>query len=332
MNPRALIVIISLLSISTISYGHHSISPFDQTAWYEIEGVVTKSSWRNPHLVMVVRVTSDDGSFEDWEIEADAINSLMRRGLTRENFAVGETIRLGGWPSSRGRQELMSTNVLLADGQEFIMWDLDTPLHWTTLDEDAANSINQSIASDLFRVWSYGMLYERKSPFKLTEKSEQVIAQYDPFLDMPSLRCIPPGMPNAILSPYPFEFLKEGDDIRLNIEEWGSERIIDMTSSQIPQDAPRSRLGYSIGRFENASLHVHTERLNGGLLDDDGIPMSQEAKIDEVFTIADDGITLSYEVTVIDPEYLVEPATWVAAWRWNPDTIMRSFECDHEAQ
>jgi hypothetical protein len=332
MNLRELIVIISLLSIMHLSYGHHSIAPFDRTAWHEFEGVVTKLNWRNPHFSLIARVTNDDGSFEDWQIEADAINSLMRRGLTKENFAVGETIRFGGWPSSRGLQELLSTNILLADGQEYIMRDTDTPLVWTTSEEDAGKSTNLSVASDLFRVWSYEMLYKRKIPFKLTEISEQAVAQYDPFLDMPSLRCVPPGMPNAILSPYPFEFAEEGNDIRLSIEEWGSERIIDMTSAAIPQNTPRSRLGYSIGRFENASLHVHTERLNGGLLDDDGTPMSQDATLDEIFTIAEDGITLNYEVTVIDPEHLLEPATWIAAWRWNPDTIMRSFECDPEVQ
>jgi len=332
MKLKAFIIIISLLSITSISYGHHSISPFDRTAWLEFEGVVTKLNWRNPHFGMTVSVTKDDGSIEEWEIVADAINSLMRRGLTRENFAVGETIRLGGWPSSQGRLEMLSTNALFANGQEYIMRDTDTPLVWTSPEGDIAKPTDPDVASDLFRVWSYKAIYVRKNPFKLTEKSAQAVAQYDPFVDMPSLRCIPPSMPNAILSPYPFEFSEEGDDIRLSIEEWGSERLIDMTSSQIPQDAPRSRLGYSIGRFENGSLHVHTERLINGLLDDDGSLMSQDATLDEVFTIAQDGITLNYEVTVTDPEYLLEPATWIAAWQWNPDTIMRPYECEFDAQ
>ncbi|MDG2087268.1 MAG: DUF6152 family protein [Arenicellaceae bacterium] len=330
MNSKAFLALILLFLMTAISHGHHSIAPFDRAAWFEFEGEVIQLSWRNPHLGLTARLTNDDGTNEDWQIEADAINSLMRRGLTREDFAVGEKIRFGGWPSSQGRQALLSTNVLLANGQEYIMRDTDTPLVWTSPEEEATNSSNPVIATDLFRVWSYEALYVRKSPFKLTDKSEQAIAVYDPFLDMPSLRCIPPGMPNAILSPYPFEFVQEGDNILLNIEEWESQRFIDMTSFQIPQDAPRTRLGYSIGKFENSALLVRTERLSGGLLDDDGTLMSQDAAIDEIFTIADDGITLNYQVTVTDPEYLVEPATYIAAWRWNPDTIMRSFECDPE--
>jgi hypothetical protein len=55
----------------------------------------------------------------------------MRRGLNIEDLAAGQTIRFGGWPSTLGRKELMPTNVLLADGRELIMLDLDFPLRWT---------------------------------------------------------------------------------------------------------------------------------------------------------------------------------------------------------
>jgi len=68
--------------------------------------------------------------------------------------------------------------------------------------------------------------------------------------------------------------------------------------------------------------------VNFPYLDDDGTPMSEQAKLVERFTVSDDGKRLDYEVSVSDPENLVEPATWVAAWKWVPGTKIMSFECD----
>jgi hypothetical protein len=312
---------------------HHSIAPFDQSAFAEIEGVVTRVAWRNPHLTMDVRVTRDDGSAETWAIEADAINALMRRGLTGESFAVGQSLRLGGFPSARGRLELMPTNVLLPDGQEVLMMDLDAPLRWTrplAAGGDAGADLKGTRA-ELFRVWAYNELYARKQPFQLTAAAEAAMAGYDPLVDTPALRCIAPGMPNANLNPYPIEFIDHGDEITLRIEEWGAERTIHMTAAATPDSVPASRLGYSIGRFNGNALEIRTGRLSGGLLDDDGIPMSSAASIIETFTINAVTDTLDYEVTVTDPEYLAAPAAWTASWKWVAGVRIRPFECDAAA-
>jgi hypothetical protein len=252
----------------------------------------------------------------------------MRRGLTRNSFAVGQTLRLGGFPSSRGRLELMPTNVLLPDGNEVLMMDLDFPLRWTAPVAAGINADLQGQSAELFRVWSYHRLYERKSPFRLTAAAVAARAGYDPLTDTPSLRCIAPGMPNANLNPYPIEFIDGGDHITLRMEEWGAERKIDLTATAIPGDAPLSRLGYSIGKLEGNVLEIRTGRLTRHLLDDDGIPMSSAAGIVETFTINAATDTLDYEVTVTDPQYLLEPATWVASWRWVEGAQIRPFECD----
>jgi hypothetical protein len=322
-------MIVSVLSILAASEGlaHHSISPFDSEKFEEFEGEITRLGWRNPHLTADVRVTDSDGSFEIWQIEGDAINALMRRGLTREDLAVGNTIRFGGWPSTLGRRELMPTNVLLADGREIVMMDLDFPLRWTN-PQNAISAIDlDGVSDDFFRVWTYDQLYERQSLFVLTERAQEAIARYDPFTDTPSLRCIAPGMPNANLNPYPIEFVNNGDHILLRIEEWEAERTIDLVSTVISGDVPRSRLGYSIGRLNGNILEIETGRLIDQLLDDDGIPMSEDARIHETYTIHADRNILEYEVTVTDPIYLQEPATWIASWKAVSGAVIRPFEC-----
>lgn len=331
--PTRLWAVIVALGSAGPLHAHHSIAPFDQNAFAEIEGVVTRVAWRNPHLTMDVRVAKNDGTAENWAIEADAINALMRRGLTRETFAVGQSLRLGGFPSARGRLELMPTNVLLPNGTEVLMMDLDFPLRWTrpVATDGSAGGDLQGTRAELFRVWAYNELYVRKQPFQLTAAAEAAMAGYDPLVDTPALRCIAPGMPNANLNPYPIEFIDRGDDITLRIEEWGAERTIHMTTDAIPESAPASRLGHSIGRFNGNALEIRTGRLSGGLLDDDGIPMSSAASIVETFTINAATDTLDYEVTVADPEYLAVPATWTASWKWVAGTQIRPFECEAAA-
>jgi hypothetical protein len=319
-----------IIGFSIEVFAHHSISPFDQNKFEEIEGEITRLRWRNPHLTADVKVTAADGSSETWQIEGDAINALLRRGLNKEDLAVGSTIRFGGWPSTLGRKELMPTNVLLADGRELIMLDLDFPLRWTGSQGKTLKVDLKGESDEFFRVWSYDQLYQRKSPFVLAARARDAVSQFDPFTDSPSLRCIAPGMPNANLNPYPIEFVNNGDHILLRIEEWEEERIIYLTTSAIPNDAPPSRLGYSVGRLNGNVLEIDTGRLLDQLLDDDGIPMSTDARISETYTINAERDTLDYEVAVTDPVYLQQPATWNASWKAVEGTVIRPFQCDPE--
>ena len=70
-------------------------------------------------------------------------------------------------------------------------------------------------------------------------------------------------MPNAILNPYPIEFIDEGDRIRLRIEEWDAVRVIHMSAEEPPRNVRLSRLGYSQGLWKGRTLVVETSRING---------------------------------------------------------------------
>ena len=119
---------------------------------------------------------------------------------------------------------------------------------------------------------------------------------------------------------------QEGSQIRLRIEEWKATRIIDMVSEEILDAAPRSLLGYSIGRLDDGVLIIESSKVDFPLLDDDGTPMSEQATLVERFTVSEDGKRLDYEVSVTDPENLVGAATWDAAWKWIPGTKIMPFE------
>jgi len=309
---------------------HHSVAPFDRTSMQELEGEISAINWRNPHVILTLRVTEESGQTTDWVLEGDSANAAARKGYTRDSLAIGDRVRVAGWPSTRGRRELFVINVL-ADGVETVITDLDFPLRWTD-GSGALRSVaaDPSLGRSIFRVWAPGALYRARAPIVYTAAAQAARAQWDPITDMLALQCIAPGMPNANMNPYPIEFIDAGDRIRLRIEEWEATRMIDMVSATIPVDAPSSLLGYSIGRWEGDTLVIETAHVDAPYLDDEGTPMSDQVRITERYTVSTDGSRLDYTVTVTDPPNLVEPAVWDAHWTWVPGTVIRPFECELE--
>ena len=150
MSKQRVLSTFALISLSTVSLGHHSIAAYDAEGWQEIEGVVAQLSWRNPHMTLVITVRDENGSAQEWNVEGAAVNTLVRRGVTRESLEVGQRIRLGGWPSSRGRTEILATNLQVSTGEEFFLWEVETPPRWTSPQIAADTDI--AAAEDIFRV------------------------------------------------------------------------------------------------------------------------------------------------------------------------------------
>jgi len=283
-------LILGGLAESTLA--HHSVLPFDKDEFSILEGTVSEVRWRNPHVRLKLVVLNDAGEEEEWDLEGGAANAIARKGLNRDDISVGDRIRVGGWPSKFGREELFVINLQLPTGQETVLMNGDFPLLWTEgSTESEIGPADTKLDRTIFRTWGFAELYKPREPFVFTAPAQAARAKWNPYTDMPAIKCIAPGMPNAILNPFPIEFIDEGDQIRLRIEEWEA-------------------------------------TVNFPYLDDDGTPMSEQAKLVERFTVSDDGKRLDYEVSVSDPENLVEPATWVAAWKWVPGTKIMSFECD----
>ena len=209
------------------------------------------------------------------------------------------------------------------------MSDREAPLRWTTFAQDSTPvpEDTDAAASGLFKVWGFRELYQLRDPLVLTPVAEAAKAAFNPRTDDLGLRCVPPGMPNAVLNPYPMELIDEGDQIVQRIEEWDARRIIHMTENRPSQPETAPHLGLSVGRLEGNMLIVETTGIDFPSLDGDGTPMSPEVEILERYTVNEDGTRLEYEVIVTDPVNLVEPAVWENTWVYRPGVEVRPFEC-----
>ena len=330
-DPSTCVIAGLLLALLNSAPAHHSIVPFDTGTFVELEGEISEISWRNPHVRLKMLVQNQAGEREEWELEGDSANATIRQGLTRESINLGERVRIAGNPSNRGRRELLVTNILLASGVEHLMTERPRPWRWT---EPPAEPVltDTSLGRSIFRVWSFAEAHRPRQPFVYTRAAQAARNAFDPLTEMPALHCIAPGMPNAMLNPYPIEFIDEGEYIRLRIEQWEAVRLVDMVSEEIPTNVSPGRLGYALGHWEGDTLIVKTAQVEFPYLDDAGTPLSEEAKMMERFSVSEDGNRLDYEIAITDSPNLVGLAIEDAVWKWIPGIEIRPYQCELEIE
>ena len=181
-------------------------------------------------------------------------------------------------------------------------------------------------ADGIFRVWSNSE-FQRWTATR-TPIAEAAKAAWEAHRDDPRLRCIAPGMVDAMASPYPIELAQEGDDIIIvRMEEWDGVRRIRMNTQRVAETAPATLMGYSAGHWEGNTLVVSTDRISWPYFDNQGTPQSEAVKIVERFTLSDDERRMTWEAIVTDPVNLAGPAVVRQGYEWVPGEVIREFDC-----
>ncbi len=139
MNKIAFLTLILGLSFMFPyeSDAHHSVPVnHDMTKDIEVTGVIVKTKWVNPHSVITLEVTNDDGEVENWLVVMNAHNTIRRLGKklgwSVDEFVVGETLTAGGWPGRDGNA-LYFRRATLASGKK-IIWESRLDLSEQTLE------------------------------------------------------------------------------------------------------------------------------------------------------------------------------------------------------
>ncbi len=335
-------LVLAMTAIGGAAVAHHSARiTYDMDTVIEIKGEITGVTWRNPHVRFTLGSVDEDNELVTWNVESIPVTRLNRVGITREMLGVGDTVTVAVYPARRPVRNAYAINMLLADGREAL---LDTPVaRWT--DNTVGTGLDETPGTPgadpslgLFRVWSTDGSFLRTETrflteggtldYPLTDAARAAQAAWDPLdPDNPFLTCIPKGMPTIMQQPNPIEFTDEGDRIVLRMEEFDAMRVIHMSGDAGGQDAPPSRMGHSIGHWEDDTLVVRTRRINWPYFDQNGLPQSEDMETVEHFTVNDEGSRLDYELVVTDPWLFTEPVTLGKSWRWVPGDAVLPFNC-----
>ena len=314
---------LSFLLLLPSAWAHHSRAEF--AGAIEIEGRLVDILWRNPHPGFTIEV-DEGGGTTSWTVEGwSSLNGFDRAGITRDRFRIGDTLRIFGLPSERRPGRLLATHVLLPDGAEAVLRREGAPHfnesatfggadNWR---EETAAAVVDAAAENrgIFRVWSYPTPnYATEANLPLTDAAAAARIDVDAVNNF-VMRCEQKAMPQSMITPNPYEFIDEGDTIRIRGYEGDVERLVHMTDPPDESVVPISRQGLSVGQWQDErTLIIRTSRIDSAIPSEGGVLLTADAEVVERYTLSEDQSRLDYHISVTDPDVFTEPATFEYYW------------------
>ena len=177
---------------------------------------------------------------------------------------------------------------------------------------------------DLSGIWMGGGSWTRKTNnLALLESlyKPEVVAQMKTMTekDDPLLRCVPYGMPRAILSsPWPFQIVQAPGTVVLLTEYYHAYRLTPTDGTPHADGMFPTHFGESVGRWEGDTLVIDIVGFNGKTWLSDGDPPTPASP--GIWPTSDamhqierwrrvDADTIEFQVTVEDPKMLTKPWT-----------------------
>jgi len=329
---RFSLVLAFTLGVPSQAFAHHS-GLYDETNIVAIEGTITAVDWINPHVHVTLEVAGADGSTASWEIEGTSINALERWGIARDWFAVGDRLLVKGPVSRFGRNAMVGATAQLADGRNVVLWPIVAERVGLSntgggLFPPPVAAAAQQPTTGIFKVWTpRGRPRNDPSALPLRDGARAAAALYEPLADDPALKCIPPGMPSMLDTPYPVELVERGEQIVMRLEEWDGERIIYMNPRNGPPTQARSPYGTSFGRWEGRTLAIFTLYIDYPYFDDLGTPQSAGVTVLERYTPSEDGTRLDWTTTVTDEATFTAPVVRQGFMAFEPGETIKPYGC-----
>jgi hypothetical protein len=123
-------------------------------------------------------------------------------------------------------------------------------------------------------------------------------------------RCLPPGLPRLMYRKEPFEILQKPKVIYFIFQLNRLPRRL-YIGEPLPTDPDPHWLGYSVARWDGAALVVESAGFNDlTVLDDAGMPHSEDLHLTERYELSADGKHLHARFTIDDPKTFTHP--WIA--------------------
>ena len=111
-------VLLASLLFALPVWAHHAFeAEFDQKRPVHLKGKVTGMEWINPHSWIYIDVKKNDGTVENWAVEAGPPGTLIRAGFTRDSLAAGTVIKVNGYRAKDGALRANGRDITLPDGR-----------------------------------------------------------------------------------------------------------------------------------------------------------------------------------------------------------------------
>ncbi len=314
-----------LLLVAPTAFAHHSTAMFDPTKTVTLEGSIERYEWANPHVY--IHLASSSGT---WIVEAGSPSMMQLAGWTPNSFAVGDAVAIDVNPA-RNAERRMARGIVVRprDG---------APLAFRS---QAPVARSRAVpAEGIGGNWLPAQVGAGTGVPCLRWRANGVVG------DAEGSRCAREARPGertrgidcvALQAPFQMTWtdLKNielaGDTVilrsALNV---GVERIVHLGQTT-HAGAAFTNDGYSIGRWDNGTLVVHTRNFSDHPSGNrEGLPSGSQKDLVERFELSADRTTLTYRFRLEDPEYLAAPFEGSAVWEHRPDLPYKAEECNLE--
>lgn len=204
---------------------------------------------------------------------------------------------------------------------------------WVAVRKPAMAAPRPPAPVDITGTWQPGPGIDfRKYSMDLTDKANVWHAGYLLHYDQPNVRCVSPGIVAMVAwGGYPMEILESKDRLTILYEVESEVRRIFLDDKEPPEYFPTSPMGWSNGHWDGNELIIETQLLEGNVRDFRGEPVTDGARMQERYSLSDDGQTLSAVITLIDPENYKVPPVRRRQWLRSPGTEIYPYECDPDS-
>jgi len=323
------------MSAAQAHHSHASLNPDDVRLY---QGVVTRYSWRAPHVYIRVNVVKPDGNVQEYLVEALNPPAMSALGWTRDTFKTGDLITWEGphdLDVNRGYAGIAWADT--PDGRRLYAGASDyratQKAQNKALAQIAVEPVEKIGSGNWARVAPAGgpfpPIRAPQDGWPLTEEAAARVANWSED-DNPINNCVYGGPPRSIFTLSNFQWSRSDEDTMIiDRDMWTEPRIV-----HLDRDAPKgepSGYGHSVGRFEGDEFHIYTDNFSDetwGMYT--GIDSTAQKTLKERYWLSEGGMRLNVEFTVEDPGVLTEPYTATHQWKRVPDRELIKAECSVE--
>ncbi len=298
------------------AFAHHSFAAeFDAENTGELKGQIAQVWFNNPHVRYRLTTTGEDGSRQDWELQASSVTALATVGWNSKTLKVGDQVTVSGQFGRNGAKKLFVRSVVRADGSRVTTRGNDSSrpdpneVHVTPGKTYGYGDTRNKYPVDISGPWRNNYKWRvtvddlEPKPTPFTAAGKRVFESQDHYEDT-ALRCLPMGLPRLLGAPYDMEIVDAGNHYLFIYTEHNTPRRVWMDGRTPPADATESSLGFSVGRWEGSSLIIETTHLAPAWLDGSGLPMAGEGtRVVERYDYTADRLAVDRTITIYDPYY-----------------------------
>jgi hypothetical protein len=102
-------------------FAHHSW-PVDCSTPVTVTGTVIGYTWANPHVMIGLEVTGDDGTAENWSVGGPSLRRMADNTWDRETLTAGDVVTGTGHRFLDGSNVLKLEKIVMSDGNEMFLY------------------------------------------------------------------------------------------------------------------------------------------------------------------------------------------------------------------